>query len=258
MVAYVNVLASTGLYPSVRGAKMCYGAPEQADNMAPSDITIFLKKIIKSGHESVLEHSVLVLEIHGISRACLQELARHRHISLSVKSTRWALKKHTDYYIPEKLKDDMKKFYCEYIEHNMGIVENVRGSFGNDVAKYFAPEGITTSLVLTINLRELRHMYSIRTAPNALKEFQDLMHLIVRSLPPDIQELVEYNPDKEYLDDLNHENRFLKNLLNKVYSHLEYDSKLDDWEVVHTGNSVHSFNAVADYIDNNKGCGKDE
>lgn len=257
MVAYVNVLASTGLYPSVRGAKMCYGAPEQADNMSPSDITIFLKRIIKSGHESVLEHSVLVLEIHGISRACLQELARHRHISLSVKSTRWAMKKHYEYFIPEGI-NDKKDVYCEYMDKNINLANEIREEFGNDVAKYFLPEGVSTSLVLTVNLRELRHMYSIRTAPNALKEFQDLMHLIVKALHPNIQELVKYNPYQEYLDDLKHTNKFLKNLLNKVYSHLEYDSKLDDWNIVHTCNSVHSFNAVADYIDNNKGCGNDD
>ena len=27
MSAYVNLLTSTGIYPSVRGAKMCYGDP---------------------------------------------------------------------------------------------------------------------------------------------------------------------------------------------------------------------------------------
>ena len=51
-----------------------------------------LSRIIKAGHESVLEHINLTYSVKGLSRACLQELARHRHISLSVESTRHTLK----------------------------------------------------------------------------------------------------------------------------------------------------------------------
>ena len=38
-----------------------------------------LGRIIKAGHESILEHITLTYSVKGISRACLQELARHRH-----------------------------------------------------------------------------------------------------------------------------------------------------------------------------------
>jgi len=43
----------------------------------------------KMKHASTLEHLVYTFYIQGISRACLQELARHRIASLSVKSTRY-------------------------------------------------------------------------------------------------------------------------------------------------------------------------
>lgn len=247
----VKLLASTGIYHAVRGAKMCYGDPDAANNMSTDEQISFLKKIISAGHGSVLEHAVFVFEINGISRACLQEIARHRHISLSVKSTRWALKKHTDYYIPEKLKDDMKKFYCEYIEHNMGIVENVRGSFGNDVAKYFAPEGITTSLVLTINLRELRYMFALRTSNKALKEFQDVMYAILNSLPEKIQDLVVFE-NTDNVDELKSENTFLKNMLIRIFNNVEYDSNSNEWETAKTAGCVHVFNGLSDYLINNK------
>lgn len=46
----------------------------------------------KFKHASTLEHLTYNFEIDGISRACLQELARHRMASLSVKSTRYTLK----------------------------------------------------------------------------------------------------------------------------------------------------------------------
>ena len=46
----------------------------------------------KFKHASTLEHINYSFDIDGISRACLQELARHRMQSLSVKSTRYTLK----------------------------------------------------------------------------------------------------------------------------------------------------------------------
>ena len=46
-----------------------------------------------SKHASVIEHLVYSFDIDGISRACLQELARHRIASYTVKSSRYVLSK---------------------------------------------------------------------------------------------------------------------------------------------------------------------
>ena len=47
-------------------------------------------------HGSILEHVSFYFFIDGISRACLQELVRHRMASLSVKSSRYTLKELKD------------------------------------------------------------------------------------------------------------------------------------------------------------------
>lgn len=52
-----------------------------------------LKRIVESGHESVIEHAFFNFNIDGISRLCLQELARHRIASFTVESTRYTLHK---------------------------------------------------------------------------------------------------------------------------------------------------------------------
>lgn len=44
-----------------------------------------------SKHASTIEHLVYNFDIDGISRACLQELARHRLASYTVKSSRYTL-----------------------------------------------------------------------------------------------------------------------------------------------------------------------
>ena len=188
----VKLLESTGFAVAIRAAKMCYGRPEAADGMSYEESLAFLKKLIDLEHESVLEHSVFVFEVDGISRACLQELARHRHISLSVKSTRWVLKEHQEMYTPPALNEKMREFYKEYMYHALNIVENIRDEYGNDVAKYFLPEGFTTRLIITANLRQLRHMWKVRHSPKALEEFRNLMEALVVTLDPITDELVTH------------------------------------------------------------------
>lgn len=60
-------------------------------------------------HGSILEHVSFNFFIDGISRACLQELARHRMASPSVKSSRYTLK---------ELKDEQLLLSRELIEAN--------------------------------------------------------------------------------------------------------------------------------------------
>ena len=52
-----------------------------------------IMNVINKGHTSTLEHINFTFGVSGISRAMLIELSRHRIASMSVKSTRYTLKK---------------------------------------------------------------------------------------------------------------------------------------------------------------------
>ena len=142
-----------------------------------------LGRIIKAGHESVLEHINLTYSIKGISRALLQEIARHRHISLSVESTRHTLKKYLDRVmylyamIPAKYHTALQDFQ-DFLYTAKGSPE-----LSNDELKYYVPEFWPTNLVLTSNIRELRHIMNLRTAPQALKEFRVLARAMYEAVP---------------------------------------------------------------------------
>jgi thymidylate synthase (FAD) len=143
---------------------------------------------------------VYTFSIKGVSRALLQELARHRHVSMSVESTRWALKRimenpvsMEDLVLPEGVPDYAKGKLEFLLNTAKGLLD--RG-FSNDVVKYLMPECIPTNIVLTLNLRELRHIYRLRTDKRALKEFRDLMKDILESLPTYHRELLTYGIDK--------------------------------------------------------------
>ena len=183
------------------------------DKLNTEGANVFIERAIKAGHESILEHITLTFEVNNLSRACLQELARHRHISLSVESTRHTLK--------EKLNSDEEKnfavannniclggmFFIDSASESLSwayinTLENIAQQFPDlsaDKLKYFIPEFWPTNLVLTVNIRELRHILKLRTTPAALKEFQDLCHALFEAVPEDYRYMLKdciYNKEE--------------------------------------------------------------
>lgn len=192
---------------AVLGALTCTGNEGKIKEYEPIG---FLKELIKRGHESVIEHINLTFCIEGISRALLQELARHRHISLSVKSTRYMLRKGIQ-------DEDYRRFVSESITNILDIVTSkhpdteleelglsspieVASDFSEifgrherfkyaDIIKYFIPEFFPTSLVMTTNARELRHILKLRSMPEALHEFRCLTKSLYDTIPEDYRPL---------------------------------------------------------------------
>ena len=87
--------------------KLCYspyGLKQLQKNLDKSKIGSFLKKIIASGHLSVIEHAAFSFMLEGISRACTHQLVRHRIASYSQKSQRYVDEKQMEYITPQTIK----------------------------------------------------------------------------------------------------------------------------------------------------------
>lgn len=155
----------------------------------------------KNKHASTIEHLSYSFDIDGISRACLQELARHRHASMSVKSTRYTLKElkneplsFRNYDGDESITPIFYK-YCvstgdDWLDvYNVTVLEGLqhilKDGVSNDIAKYCLPESYKTSLVWTINARALQNFISLRTDRAALWEIRELAYTIYDKLPED-------------------------------------------------------------------------
>ena len=139
----------------------------------------------KYKHSSTLEHINYTWDIDGISRACLQEVARHRHQSLSVKSTRYTLKELKD-------RTDFENFFVHTGDEEVddaswnavwGVHDLLKRGVSNDVAKYAIPESYKTSLVSTMNMRGLQNFIALRTNKAALWEIQQLAHAMYKVIP---------------------------------------------------------------------------
>ena len=92
----VTLLHHTPLTVCSNAIRTCWQSFDKSDNGGEKDRELIDRVGNKFKHASTLEHLAYNFYIKGISRACLQELARHRMTSLSVKSTRYTLKELKD------------------------------------------------------------------------------------------------------------------------------------------------------------------
>jgi len=163
----------------------------------PKDKALINKIANVNKHASTIEHLVYSFDIDGISRGCLQQLTKHRMMSLTVKSTRYTLKELKDEtsFIAGNIEDypeNAKKYIIltgEKLvdEYSLEALENLRviisKGITNDVAKYCMPEAYKTRLSITINARSLQNLLELRIDKHAHWEIQKLAKKIYLALP---------------------------------------------------------------------------
>ena len=198
----VTLLHHTPLHIASTAIRKCWDSSDKSDtcntndNIGPADRDLIYRVGNKNKHASTLEHITYNFDIDGISRASLQELARHRHANLSVKSSRYTLKELKN--APDMWFDAPKdcdwetgaKFLVKtgndsIDSHNiltLGILQRHLKT-SNDISKYMLPEAYKTSLVWTINARSLQNFLALRTSKAALWEIRNLAYAIYDHLP---------------------------------------------------------------------------
>lgn len=168
----------------------------------------------KFQHLSTVEHITANFFISGMSRLCLQELARHRIASISVESTRYTLKalKNEESFCSYDVNDGKLKIIvsneqilraCEYLQpvDNLSVMlkaisaleqlrlELLTGT-SNDIAKYCLPESFKTKLSWSVNIRSLRNFLFLRTDKTAHFEIRDLARKIYDAIPEEYKFLL--------------------------------------------------------------------
>ena len=160
-------------------ARLCY-SDTSIDTLekefTEDKIKVFIKKIIDLGHESVLEHAVFTFAIEGISRACSHQLVRHRIASFSQQSQRYVNFKNFDYIIPDSIKtSDQKNKFRQSLESIFKFyTDMVKKGIAPEDARFILPNASATKLILTMNLRELKHFFRLRTCNRAQWEIREL------------------------------------------------------------------------------------
>lgn len=159
-------------------ARTCYNSREK-DNILTREQ--FIKGIIKAGHDSVLENAIATFDIKGISRACQNQIVRHRiGCSYCVESQRYVNVKDNDVIIPHKLflefpevvdvVDEIKALYDELVQ--LGVPK--------EDARAILPLGTSTNMTMTMNFRAIRHFLKLRLNKRAQAEIQQVAYAIYK------------------------------------------------------------------------------
>ena len=138
-----------------------------------------IERVISSGHYSTIEHIQVTFAIANVSRACTHQLVRHRHMSFSQKSQRYVKEKgQFDYIIPptierdENLKSEFEEFMAKISEQYQKFIE--AGVPAED-ARFVLPNAAASSLVASLNLREMIHLANLRLCTRAQYEIRLLV-----------------------------------------------------------------------------------
>ena len=154
-------------------ARMCYGAK---DGMKA------LLHAIDSGHETLLEHEKFTFHVEDVSRVLLAQLTRHRIASFSVRSQRYCGAT-LDYVIPRTIYEDdelMADLYRALNASEAFYTKAVNKGVPAEDARYFTYQAGITELVVTMNIRELRHFLSLRCCRRAQWEIRELADEMLR------------------------------------------------------------------------------
>ncbi|MCZ6112028.1 FAD-dependent thymidylate synthase [Campylobacter ureolyticus] len=189
----VKLLNFTPLWVCSNAIRTCWQSFDKGDNGGEIDKELIDRVGNKFKHASTLEHLHYNFYIKGISRALLQELARHRMASLSVKSTRYTLKelkkenefkigdfKNASRYIVLTGNEMVDNYSIQALENIRQILNKINTL---DIAKYALPECYKTELTWSINARSLQNFLHLRTSKSALWEIRNLAYEIYNSLP---------------------------------------------------------------------------
>ena len=203
----VTLMHNTPFIVCAHAVRTCWQSFGHSDDGGPKDKELVDKVGNKFKHSSTLEHLNYTMYIQGISRALLQELARHRIASLSVKSTRYTLKELKSEKFIDHMDLDMVGEYCVLtgdtrVDVCIGqalsnLQALIKADIPNDIAKFALPDAYKTELTWTINARSLQNFLSLRTSKSAMWEIRRLAYAVFDALPEDHKYLFEHCVYKE-------------------------------------------------------------
>lgn len=162
-------------------AGVCRGADDESLDR--------VRACCKQGHMSVLEHASVTFRVDGISRACSHQLVRHRlasycqqsqrHVAVDTRGDGW-------YVTPPSVtsSENDKLLFKNVMREVAGRYEQLLGrGIPAEDARYVLPQCVKTSLVVTMDYRELFHFFDLRLDSHAQWEIRQLASKMLELLP---------------------------------------------------------------------------
>ena len=145
-----------------------------------------VKRIIKMGHKSIIEHDYLVFALCDVTPIVEQTLIGYRLTSFTIKSRREVDFSKVGFYIPEfrnennEIHKENKKLQEEYKKHMKMLFDTYTKILEKDVkkedARFILPYCYHSNIIMGVNARELERMI-IEFSYGKLSKIQEIKEL---------------------------------------------------------------------------------
>lgn len=144
-----------------------------------------IKKVLMSGHKSIIEHAVVTLAFWNVSAYVEQFFIECRLASFTVKSRRYVDFSKQGYYVPPELEGGDKKEYCQYMDMLFLTYQDLlKLDIPKEDARFLLPYSFNSNFYCTLNVRELLNIiYAIRYGRGrGVSELQNLADQIEKQV----------------------------------------------------------------------------
>ncbi len=172
----------------MRKLELCGKTAYKAEgNMKEGSAEPFIRKIIQLGHESVLEHASITVKA-VCDRGVTHEIVRHRIASYTQESTRYCN------YATEKFKGRLwvvKPVFLEAGSEKYALWKEsmayaaraykkmIEAKWRPEEARAVLPNSLKTEICMTMNIREWRHFFRLRTEVNAHPQIREIAGMML-------------------------------------------------------------------------------
>lgn len=172
--------------------RVCYKS-EKA--IKPGSAEKFIEGLLKRGHESVIEHEAITVKII-CDRGVSHEVVRHRIASYSQESTRYCnysidkfgneiscIDPSTGFHYNLNDPTDAAKFEIwnqAMLDAERHYFELIQAGARPEEARSVLPNSLKTELVITMNIREWRHFFRLRTDTHAHPQIVEISSMLLK------------------------------------------------------------------------------
>ncbi len=158
--------------------RICY---KSEDRISDTSYIRFIQMLIQRGHWSVVEHATMTAHL-VTNRGVTHELVRHRIASYSQESTRYCNYNQGRFggeitvIAPPELSNDELPVWQEGVRAaERAYLQLIERGASPQIARGVLPTDLKAEIVITANLREWHHLFSMRCAPNAHPHIRYIM-----------------------------------------------------------------------------------
>lgn len=171
--------------------RTCY---KSEDKITEESSTEFVKKLIASGHEAMIEHNSITVRV-VCDRGVSHEIVRHRLASYGQESTRYCNYSKEKFgseinvidirkamALDTKMKDLSVHLINEIFNEWCAAMEDAERHYNRmiqlgatpQIARGVLPTDLKTEIVITMNVREWRHFFTLRTPVAAHPKMREI------------------------------------------------------------------------------------